>query len=91
MSDDPESLRADSSQSTGPGAREQAEVKEIVAALRERGVLTLTELRELCWAGRWPERDFTAALRQAVASGEIRHLGDERYTIAKPQSPSKNS
>ena len=70
-----------------PGAREQAEVEEIVAALSERGVLTLAELREFCWADRWPARDFTTALQQAVESGEIRHLGEERYTIAKPPSP----
>ena len=91
MSDDPHSVRAESSQPTGPGAREQAEVEEIVAALRERGVLTITELRERCWADRWPERDFATALRQAVASGEIRHLGDERYTIAKPPPASAST
>ncbi len=90
MSDDPESARADSSQPREPGAREQAEVKEIVVALSARGVLTLTELRELCWADRWPERDFTTALGQAVASGEIRHLGGDHYTIAKPPSPSES-
>ncbi len=90
MTDEPESTRADGSPPLRPGAREQAEIKEIVAALRERGVLTLSELREICWADRWPARDFTTALRQAVASGEIRHLGDERYAIAKPPPPSES-
>ena len=73
-----------SSQPDERNTREDVEVREIVAALRGPGLLTLARLRELCWADRWPERDFAAALRRALATGEIRHLGDERYETAGP-------
>jgi H+-transporting ATPase len=85
------SVRPSRSRPAAPGAREQVEVNEIVTALSARGVLTLVQLRELCIADLWPERDFTTALRKAVASGRIRHLGDERYVIAQPSSPVKSS
>jgi len=65
-------------------------VQEIVAALRGPGVLTLARLRELCWADRWPERDFVTALRRALASGQIRHLGDERYEIAESSAEAES-
>ena len=29
--------------------------------------------------------------RRSVAGGEIRHLGEERYTTAKPESPPERS
>jgi hypothetical protein len=70
-----------------PNALERDEVKTIVTTLATRGVLTIVELRELCLADHWPEGDFTTALRQAVASGEIRHLGDQRYAIVRPSLP----
>lgn len=84
-------VRASCSQPNTPDGRERAETNEIVTALTVRGVLTLVELRDICRADFWPEREFTTTLRRAVASREIRHLGDERYESAQTSSPADSS
>jgi hypothetical protein len=51
-------------------------------------VLTLAQIKEQCWASHWPESDFTATLRHAIAAGEIRQLGEDLYEI--PESRRHN-
>jgi hypothetical protein len=51
-------------------------------------VLTLAQIKELCWASHWPESDFTTALHHAIAAGEIKQLGEDLYEI--PESRRRN-
>ena len=53
-------------------------------ALRGYGVLTRARLVEVCGAARWSDAGFKQALAQAIASGRVRHLGDELYELAEP-------
>jgi hypothetical protein len=71
-----------------PHSRAEAEVREIIHALRGNHVLTLAQIKEQCWASHWPESDFTATLRHAIAAGEIRQLGEDLYEI--PESRRHN-
>jgi osmotically inducible protein OsmC len=76
---------ADSS-SPSPHSREQAEVEDIVRALRRYGVLTRARLLDLCGATRWHDSSGKRALSNAVSSGRIRQLGDDLYELAEPPS-----
>ena len=42
-----------------PHNRAEAEARELLRALRGDRVLTLAQIKELCWASHWPESDFT--------------------------------
>ena len=75
--------RADAS-SPWPHSREEAEVEDIVHALRGYGVLTRARLRETCGAAHWSDSGFKHALACAVATGRVRQLGDDLYEIAEP-------
>jgi hypothetical protein len=65
-------------------SREEAEVEEIVHALRGYRVLTRARLAEVCGAAHWSDAGFRRALAQAVSSGRIRRLGDDLYEISEP-------
>jgi hypothetical protein len=67
--------------------RQDAEVEDIVRALRGYGVLTRTRLLEVCGASHWSAPGATRALALAVSSGRIRQLGDDLYEIAEPPNP----
>ena len=60
----------------------EAEFREIVRTLEPCQALTLARIRELCWADHWPAGDFDASLKNALAAGEIKQLGDDLYEIA---------
>jgi len=67
-----------------PHSRQEAEVDDIVRAVRRYGVLTRTRLLDVCGAAHWPDSGGRRALAHAVSSGRIRQLGDDLYAIAKP-------
>jgi hypothetical protein len=67
-----------------PHSRQDAEVEDIVSALRRYGVLTRARLAELCGSAHWPDSGFGSTLRQAVSTGRVRRLGDELYEVAEP-------
>lgn len=71
-----------------PHSRAEAEMQEIIHALSGNHVLTLAQIKELCWAGHWPWSDFTTALHRAIA-GEVRRLSEDLYEIpeAKRHNP----
>ncbi|SDM26555.1 MFS transporter [Allokutzneria albata] len=60
------------------GPDDQREVDAILTALR-REPLTKAELRARLGAAQWGPGRFTAALRRAVADGDVRELGRGRY------------
>jgi len=62
-------------------SRQEAEIEEIVRALRNYGVLTRPRLAELCGSAHWADHGFKSALRQAVATGRVRRLGDDLYEV----------
>jgi hypothetical protein len=64
-------------------------MREIVHTLRGNHVLTLTEIRKLCWSAHWPEGDFTTSLNHAIAAGDIKQLSDDQYEI--PESRRLNA
>jgi hypothetical protein len=64
--------------------RQEAEVEDIVRALRGYGVLTRARLLEVCGAAHWSDPGARRALALAVSSGRIRQLGDDLYEIAEP-------
>jgi hypothetical protein len=66
-----------------PHSREEAEVEDIVNALRGYRVLTRTRLAEVCGAAHWSDSGFRRALAQAVSTGRIRRLGDDLYEISE--------
>ena len=72
------------SSSPWPHNRHEAEVEDILRALRGYGVLTRARLLEVCGAARWSDLGFRRALAHAVSSGRIRQLGDDLYEIAEP-------
>ena len=69
-----------------PHSRQEAEVDDIVRAVRSYGVLTRARLLDICGAAHWPDSGGRRALAHAVSSGRIRQLGDDLYAIAKPPS-----
>jgi hypothetical protein len=71
-----------------PHNRAEAEVREILHALRGNHVLTLAQIKELCWGSHWPESDFTTTLHRAIAAGEVKQLGEDLYEI--PESRRHN-
>jgi hypothetical protein len=78
-----ESMPAGSS-SPWPHTRQEAEIEDIVHALRRYGVLTRARLLDICGAAHWSDSGAEQALAHAVSSGRIRRLGDELYEIAEP-------
>jgi hypothetical protein len=64
--------------------RQEAEVEDIVRALRGYRVLTRARLLEVCGAAHWTDTGASRALARAVSSGRIRQLGDDLYEIAEP-------
>jgi hypothetical protein len=69
-----------------PHSRQEAEVEDIVHALRGYGVLTRARLREVCGAAHWSDSGFKRALTDAVSTGRVRQLGDDLYEIAEPST-----
>jgi lipoyl-dependent peroxiredoxin len=74
---------ADSS-SPSPHSRQEAEVEDVVRALRGYGVLTRARLLDACGAAHWSDSGAKRALAHAVSSGRIRQLGEDLYEIAEP-------
>jgi hypothetical protein len=72
------------SPSPWPHSREEAEVEDIVHALRTYRVLTRKRLAESCGAAHWSDSGFRRALAQAVSTGRVRRLGDDLYEINEP-------
>ena len=72
------------SSSTRPHSRQEAEVEDLVRALRGYGVLTRARLLDVCGATHWSDAGARRALARAVSSGRIRQLGDDLYEIAEP-------
>ena len=74
------------SPSPWPHSRGEAEVDDVVSALRKYGVLTHAHLVELCGARHWSDHGFRRALDTAVSAGLVRRLGDDLYEAAEPAS-----
>jgi hypothetical protein len=74
------------SSSPRPHSRQEAEVEDIVRALRGYGVLTRARLLDVCGAAHWSDAGVRRALALAVSSGRIRQLGDDLYEIAEPSN-----
>jgi lipoyl-dependent peroxiredoxin len=72
------------SASLWPHSRQEAEVEDIVRALRGYRVLTRARLLDVCGAAHWSDSGAKRALVHAVSSGRIRQLGDDLYEIAEP-------
>jgi osmotically inducible protein OsmC len=70
-----------------PHSREEAEIEDIVRALRSYGVLTRARLLDICGAAHWSDSGARRALARAVSSGRVRQLGDDLYEIA--ESPNR--
>jgi hypothetical protein len=66
-----------------PHSRQEAEVEDIVHALRGYRVPTRARLREVCGAAQWSDSGFKRALTYAVSTGKVRQLGDDLYEIAE--------
>ena len=62
-----------------PHSRQEAEVEDIVHALRGYRVLTRARLAEICGAAHWSDPGFRQALARAVSTGRVRQLGDDLY------------
>ncbi len=71
-----------------PHSRAEAEMQEIIRTLGGNHVLTLAQIKEQCWGSHWPDSDFTTTLHRAIAAGEIKPLGEDRYEI--PESRRHN-
>jgi hypothetical protein len=69
---------------TASHTRGDAEIEDIVRALRGYGVLTRARLVEVCGAAHWPDAGFKRALATAIASGRVRRLGDDLYELTEP-------
>ena len=72
------------SSSTRPHSRQEAEIEDLVRALRGYGVLTRARLLDVCGATHWSDAGARRALARAVSSGRIRQLGDDLYEIGEP-------
>jgi hypothetical protein len=75
-----------STQPPRPRSSQEAEVENIVRALRPHGVLTRARLVELCGAAHWTDAGFGQALARAVATGRIRRLGHDLYETTEPSA-----
>lgn len=73
----------------GPHTRQDAEVEDIVRALRGYGVLTRARLLDVSGADRWPDRGANRAIARAVSSGRVKRLGDELYEVVDPPSTTR--
>jgi len=60
----------------------EAEIRDIVRALRPSEVLGRDAIAEKCRAHTWQEGDFDMALRTAVETGVVEALPDGFYTLA---------
>jgi hypothetical protein len=69
---------------TRPHNRQEAEIEELVRALRGYGVLTRARLLDVCWATHWSDAGAKRALARAASTGRIRQLGDDLYVIGDP-------
>jgi 3-phenylpropionate/trans-cinnamate dioxygenase ferredoxin reductase subunit len=67
-----------------PHSRGEAEVEDVVHALRGYRVLTRARLLEVCGAAHWSDTGFMRALDRAVSSGRVRRLDDDLYEITEP-------
>lgn len=79
------------SPSPWPRSRLEAEVEDVVNALRGYRVLTRARLVEVCGAAHWSDRGFRRALDEAISTGRVRRLGDDLYEIIEPSSPVKSA
>lgn len=70
--------------SPSPRGRQDAEIDDMVRALRGYGVLTRARLLDVCGAAHWTDSGARRALARAVSSGRIRRLGDDLYKAAEP-------
>ena len=66
--------------------RYEAEVRQLIRALRGYGVLTGERLREVAGGRNWSAGTFDGALGSAVRSRRIRRLGDELYELGERSS-----
>jgi hypothetical protein len=76
----------DVSSSARPHSRQEAEVEDIVRALRGYGVLTRARLLDVCGAAHWSDAGARRALARAVSTGRIKQLGDDLYEIGEPRT-----
>jgi lipoyl-dependent peroxiredoxin len=74
------------SSSPWPHSHQEAEVEDIVRALRGYGVLTRARLLDVCGVAHWSDSGAKRAIARAVSSGRIRQLGDDLYAIAEHRS-----
>lgn len=68
--------------------RQEAEVEDMVRALRGYGVLTRARLLDVCGATHWSDAGARRALARAVSTGRIRQLGDDLYEIGESPTSS---
>ena len=78
----------DVSSSARPHSRQEAEIGDLVRALRGYGVLTRARLLDVCGAAHWSDAGARRALARAVSSGRIRQLGDDLYEIGESPTSS---
>jgi hypothetical protein len=76
------------SASPAPG-RQEAEVEDLVRALRGYGVLTRAHLLEVCGAAHWPDSGAGRALARGVSTGRIRQLGEDFYEATEPPNDAR--
>jgi len=69
---------------TRPHSRQEAEIEDLVRALRRYGVLTRARLLDVCRATHWSDAGAKQALARAVSTGRISQLGDDLYEIGEP-------
>jgi hypothetical protein len=75
------------SRSPWPHSRLEAEIQDVVSALRAYGVLSRPRLAQVCGASHWSDPGFRHALEQAISAGKIHPLGDDLYEIVEPSPP----
>jgi 3-phenylpropionate/trans-cinnamate dioxygenase ferredoxin reductase component len=66
-----------------PHSRAEAEIEDVVSALRGYGVLTHADLVEVCGAAHWSDHGFLRALDEAVSTGKVRRLGEDLYELTE--------
>ena len=76
------------SSSVRPHSRQEAEVEDLVRALRGYRVLTRARLFDVCRATHWSDAGAKRALARAVSTGRIRQLGDDLYEIGESPTSS---
>jgi hypothetical protein len=74
------------SSSPRPHSRQEAEIEDIVRAIRGYRVLTRARLLDVCGAAHWSDAGARRALALAVSSARIRQLGNDLYEIAEPRN-----